>query len=476
MFVIGGFQYWSGTVSTVLNSRTAVVERAEVPSARQSPCGAANLPASRRNRESLAGTVAVAVLLAGGRWISYLSVGPVYIGDILLGGAVAHTLSTRMLIGRRSGAARGPGLLLTVVVLYSLIRLFATQGDLRLAARDAAPFCYSAIAYLSARACLLAGEHNRRRTVRLLYWALVAHLGRIALAVLAPGSRLPLPELGGVQFLAIRSDVDTALLGVLAGMSILRLRREGAIWWATVLAGSCLSLAFAMRSRAGLLACCACTVAAFIMRSGRKNGPAAARTAVLAVAAALLLAVLLPSSPAGQRLIATVNDTSASQEVAASAQGTLHGRLTAWNRVVTYTLADPVRTLVGTGFGPDFLHLSDADVALGVDRYPGVRSPHNYLLTSFARLGALGLAAVAALLLGIFAAVIREIRADEQDELASLCVLLVIALGIVAMLGVVLESPFGSIPFFWAAGILLARNRRRRADRRAGAGANSPGP
>lgn len=441
------------------------VKGAEIPGAwwPRSPDGPPL--ASRRSRESLAGTVAVAVLLAGGRWISYLSVGPVYIGDVLLGGAAAHALSARLLCGRRPGAARGPGLLLTLVALYALIRLLATQGDLRLAARDAAPFCYSAIAYLSARACLLAGEHNRIRTVRLLYWALVAHLGRVALAVLVPGFRLPLPEFGGIQFLAIRSDVDTALLGVLAGMSILRIRREGGIWWATVLAGSCLALAFATRSRAGLLACFACVLAAFVMRSGRQSSPAAVRTAILAAAATLLLAVLLPSSPAGQRLIATVNDTSASQEVAVSAQGTVHGRLIAWNRVVAYTLADPVRTLVGTGFGPDFLHLSDADVALGVDQYPGVRSPHNYLLTTFARLGALGLAVVAALLVAIFTAVVREIRAEERDELASLCVLLVVALGIVAMLGVVLESPFGSIPFFWAAGVLLARNRRRRGER-----------
>jgi O-antigen ligase len=455
----------------MVNRGTVVAETAAVPSTRQTPSPAAGLPASRRDRESLAGTVAVAVLLAGGRWISYLSVGPVYIGDILLGGAIAHALSTRTLRGRRrgpvEGTARGPGPLPALVVIYALIRLLITDDDLWLAARDAAPFCYTAIAYLSARAWLLSGEATRRRTVQLLYWALVAHLGRVALGVLVPAFQLPGPELGGVHSLEIRSDLDTALLGVLAGLSILRLRR-GAWNWQTVLtAGCCFPLALALQSRAGLLACCACTLAALAMRSGRRKQ--AVRTAVVAAAAVIALALLLPSSPAGQRLVATVSDTASSTGVAVNAQGTVHGRLIAWDRVVTYTLTDPTRAVFGAGFGSDFLRLSAADQALGADQHPGVRSPHNYLLTSFARLGTLGLAGVAALLAAVLIAVVRDVRADDQEELASLCVLLVIALGVVAMLGVILESPFGAIPFFWAAGVPLARNRRRRVSRRAGA-------
>jgi O-antigen ligase len=144
-----------------------------------------------------------------------------------------------------------------------------------------------------------------------------------------------------------------------------------------------------------------------------------------------------------------------------SAQGTKRARLIAWERVVTYTLDDPVRSAVGVGFGPDFLRLSDGDLPIG--RGMGVRSPHNYLITSFARLGFVGLASVVVLLAGLAATVVRTVRRGSPDDLTSLCVLLVISLLVVALLGVILESPFGAAPFFWAAGILLTGARSRRA-------------
>jgi hypothetical protein len=411
--------------------------------------------------------VVVAVLLAGGRWVSHVSVGPVYISDVLVGAAVVHAVFSRLLLGQRAGRTRGPGLLLGLAVSVTVIRLLMTQGDARLAARDAAPFAYIAIAYLSTRAYLLAAERNRRRTVRMLHGALVIHFGWMALTVLVPGSTSMLSHLGSTLVLEVRPDFDTALLGVLAGLSILRIRRKNRTWLNTSIAGASLTLALTMQSRAGLLACCACVLAALLIRPDG-NDRTSARTVLLGTAATLLLLVLLPSSPNGQRLLATLDSSATSQQVAGRAQGTVNARNIAWGRVVAYTIDDPVRMAFGVGFGPDFLNLSGADVPLGVDRNPGVRSPHNYLLTSFARLGLVGLAAVSALLIALLAAAARESRAERPDELASLCVLLVVAILITAMLGVVLESPFGALPFYWAGGILLARGHRQRGEQREG--------
>lgn len=448
----------------VLRSTAAVSGGSGVPGPRL-PVPAADRRTSHRDREALAATAAVALLLAGGRWISYLPVGFVYIGDALLAVAAAHAVFSRLLLGPRAGATREPGPAVTAALLVALLRLLAVRGDLHMAARDAAPFVYIAVAYLSARAYCLAGEANRRRTVRLLHAALVVHLVRVAIALLAPGLApglaAALPALGDTNILEIRSDLDTALLGVLAGLSITRFRRGTGAWRHGLTALACLALALGMQSRAGLLACGACTVAALLLRPARKERTSA-RTALLAVTAALLLA-LYPASPAGERLLATVDSSATSQQIAGSAQGTAHAREMAWQRVVAYTLQDPARTLVGTGFGPDFLHQSRADIPLGGNLHTGVRAPHNYLLTCFARMGVAGLAAVMALLAAILAAAVRELRAAERDELAALAVFLVIALLVTALLGVILESPFGAVPFYWAAGILLARDRLRRA-------------
>jgi O-antigen ligase len=349
-----------------------------------------------------------------------------------------------------------------LVFLVTLIRLLDVQGDVLLVARDAAPFAYVAIAYLSASSYLRASDHSRHRTVRMLQGALVIHIGWVAVDLLAPGFTATLPRLGGARVLEIRSDFDTALLAVLAGVSILRIR-PGKIWLNAAVAAASLALALSMQSRAGLLSCFACVLTALLLRSGRK-GRITVGAVLAAVAGLLALLALLPSSPAGQRLIVTMGGSTTSREVAHGAQGTTRARMIAWEKVVDYTLDDPIRTVVGVGFGPDFLRSCGADVALG--QPAGLRSPHNYLLTTFARLGIVGLVTVSALIIMLLTVAIRTACAGRPDDLTSLCVLLVIAILSVAMFGVILESPFGAAPFFWAGGILLGRDRRRRARRR----------
>ncbi|MDQ1029176.1 O-antigen ligase [Streptomyces umbrinus] len=444
--------------------RTAPVdtEEASASAAHIPPASQPFSSVSRRTCQAIAGTVAVILLLAGGRWVSHIMIGPVYITDVLLAAAVLHMVCSRLLAKHHLGINHGPGVLVGLVVFATLVRVIPSEGEALLIARDAAPFLYVAVAYLSARGYLLASEPDRRRTARLVHGALGIHLCWVACVVLVPGLSSALSEFWSGPSPEVRSDLDTALLGILAGVSILRFRRKEATWMSALLAGASVALALTMHSRAGLLACCICVVAALAGGVDR-NARASVRTVALGMSAVVLLIVLLPSSPAAQRLIATVDQGAASQALAVSAGGTSNARKVAWERVIRFTLDDPARVMIGVGFGPDFLKDADADVALGSKTYQGVRSPHNYLVTVFARLGLLGLIMIAALLAAVLAAAIRELRARHQpDELTFMCVFMVMSLLVIAMLGVVLESPFGAVPFFWAGGVLLARRHRRR--------------
>ncbi|WP_369223935.1 O-antigen ligase family protein [Streptomyces sp. R39] len=417
----------------------------------------------KRNRW-LPGILTVGTLMAGGRWISHVPVGPAYIGDLLLFASVLHGLCAA-LTRKATERTYGPGVLLALVVLFAAFRLLTTDADadMRTAARDAAPFLYCCAGYLSSSAYQWAGEESRKRAVRMLYGALLVHLVWVG-AVLLAGDAMPgMPQLDAeTRVFDLRPDFDAAMLGVLIGLSILRVR-TGKGRLNVVVAASALFLVFSMHTRAGLLACFACIAAAFVLRP-KAAGRRPVRSVLLGCAVVLGVLLLLPGSSAGQRFVATTGGVTTSQEAALSAEGTTRARMIAWRSVIGYTLDDPGRTAIGVGFGTDFLRLSDADVPLG--RGMGVRSPHNYLLTCFARLGLAGLSLVTALLASVLGAVARALRSREADELTSLCVLLVVSLLVVALLGVVLESPFGAVPFFWASGVLLGRKRLLRARRR----------
>jgi O-antigen ligase len=405
----------------------------------------------------LAGSLMVAVLIFGGRWISHVPIGPVYISEVLLGASVLHAVLSALTRKEKTNTY-GPGILIALVILWSTFHMLTPEGPLRVAARDAAPFVYCCAAYLSARACQRASTEVRQRTVRLLHGALLIHAAWLAVALLATEFVATMPELDGeVRVFKTRPDFDAAMLGVLIGLSIIRIRM-GKVWLNASVAGGALFLLLLMQTRAGLLACCACMAAALILRL-KKSSRISVRAAVLGAGGAFLVLGLLANSTAGERLLATAGSTSASQE-ARSAQGTTRARLMAWEKVMDYTLEDPARTMIGVGFGTDFLLLSDGDVPLG--RGIGVRSPHNYLLTCFARLGLVGLTFMVALLSALLAVALSTLRAGRPDELTSISVLLVVSIFVVSMFGVVLESPFGALPFFWAGGILLGMHRARR--------------
>jgi len=187
------------------------------------------------------------------------------------------------------------------------------------------------------------------------------------------------------------------------------------------------------------------------------------RRIVVAILVMLLPVAVVAGSQSKpvKRLLLTVpgNVTSgASAEERQAASGTANARVHSWTALIGYLDRDPGRETLGVGFGPDYLEESGASVLLLGTLNAEVRSPHNYLLGTWARLGLVGVILFLGLLTaGLRLARLLAIRAPRVRDDDLLAMLLVASIPVIAFVGVVLESPFGALPFFWATGHLSAR-------------------
>ena len=140
--------------------------------------------------------------------------------------------------------------------------------------------------------------------------------------------------------------------------------------------------------------------------------------------------------------------------------GTAAARTEGWKAVLEWLPDGGVsRMALGVGFGPHYLQRSGADVAfLGPYADPTVRAVHNFGLNTWARLGLVGLALVSIIFaLSLVAGIRLAARTTTPPDLDLFAGLVAVTVPLVASLGVVLESPFGAIPYFWAVGYLSAR-------------------
>ncbi|NHC16567.1 O-antigen ligase family protein, partial [Motilibacter deserti] len=137
-----------------------------------------------------------------------------------------------------------------------------------------------------------------------------------------------------------------------------------------------------------------------------------------------------------------------------AASGTVDARRQAWDAVLDWTDEKPGRVVTGAGFGPDFLARSGAAAQLEGTTYDDVRAPHDYPINTYARMGLVGLAALAWVLAAAAWRGGRSLRRHPGIE-ALLPALVATVLFVPALVGVILESPFGAVPFFWAVGALL---------------------
>lgn len=420
----------------------------------------------------ITGTLAVALMLAATRWGSYLGVSPFFVTDVLIALAILDRFTGLAHAGLRDlwGWTRmaSPGPLLIVFMTFVAIRFAASLGqfDSIVVLRDAVPYLYGFLAFLSAASVARATAHERALTVKFLWAALLFHLCWCSVIVLSGFDTLSLPLMprSDVNFLAIRPDIDAAVLGVTAG-ALLRRALQGRRRWPCLFGATLATVTVLhLQTRAGLISMALSLMVAVITtkaslphRSMRRIG-----ITLLIPVAFLGVVAIIPSTTLGQRITATV-DNSQTSSTAQAAQGTQTARQLAWSSVIRWTGDTPNRQVFGAGFGSDFLAESGAQNFLQGTTYDNVRSPHNWLITSYARLGLIGVGLAGLLLLQITWLAWTNSARIGEDDLLSMATLMVLAIIPVALLGVVLEAPFGAVPFFWAAGILLTLRRTRLA-------------
>jgi O-antigen ligase len=135
------------------------------------------------------------------------------------------------------------------------------------------------------------------------------------------------------------------------------------------------------------------------------------------------------------------------------AEATLNWRTHWWAKLLQDSLDRPSWLVLGRGFGPN---LATEVHYVGTDPQHPLRAPHDIAIDVLARLGVIGLLLWVGWMLTVAAAGLRAARRPGPQGTLALWMLLYWAcIMIVAMLGVILESPFGAAPFFFLTGGLL---------------------
>jgi O-antigen ligase len=409
------------------------------------------------------GPYAIALyLLATTRWGSGLSLvgGPPYLSDLVL---VVLLIDRALAAATHRAVSTGVdlwvGTFATSLLAWSLI-LVAFGSISQNALRDAAPYLYVVTVFLVRPS----PDSSERAVSRALMAALIFHAAWVTLAQLVPSLEASTPVVAaGTHLLSLRPDIDSLVCGLLASFGLHRALAGRSPTYNLALAAWGAVLVFALYDRAGLLAFIVQIVVVILLSPARKrlvgNYDRRIVTAILVIVIPIFLFEAVQSKPV-QRLLLTVPSNSSSAEVQGSS-GTANARINAWKALVRYLEEDPARDVRGVGFGPDFLQESGANVLLlgtAAAEQENVRAPHNYLLNTWARLGLVGLVVILVLLFtGWRLACLVAKRSHQIRDDDVLAMLLVASIPVVAAVGVVMESPFGAIPYFWALGHLSAR-------------------
>lgn len=413
----------------------------------------------------VAGALAVTLLLFGTRWAGYLGVQPIYLTDVLVScafvGFVLRALNRPADLAVRRPAGGTP-LFLAAAFGFVLVRFLLGADHSIVAIRDALPYFYIALGLLAMFALRRASEATRANTYRLFVVALSLHAVWFTAQEVFPAFPYSLPTLNAVQnvhFFAPRPDVDTAFVGVLAALVLWRLLHGGRrrVLLSLVYI-ACIASVAASFTRAGLLGTIVASAYVLLATLSERDRDIRAKGVLVAAIPLILVTAIIAVSftAVGTKLVATVDpDAVSGNQVASGAEGTTRARANAWNRLIEWTTSDSGRASVGVGFGPDFLADSGAASLLvgdALDQDVRPRSPHNYWLGTFARLGGIGLGLVVLAVLAFLVRAWRQRRAVGGDPFTLLVILVPLSLLLPASLGVVLESPFGAVPFWWCLG------------------------
>lgn len=417
--------------------------------------------------QALTATLAIALMLAATRWGSYIGVAPLFLTDLLIAGAIVHRVLGNAKYGtqeRIGGDSTKPGILITILLGYVVTRML-TSFDFAFGMdwlRDAMPFLYAALAFVSASSFARSTELDRKKTMKILWWALIAHLVWVS-AIVWSGvdtSNFPSFPRATTPILSLRPDIDMAFLGVTAGLLLRRMIRRERRGWSFIGLALALATATQFGTRAGLISLAVALAAVYVLTFAAEQTGVERRRNMFFLAPVVLAIALaaVANTTGGERLFVSVMPgvIQSGNVHELSAAGTQAARELTWGGVTDWTLESGTRTIFGSGFGNNFLEQSGVLSFLQGTEYLGVRSPHSWIVGVFARMGIAGVVICSLIVLALLRKIVQERVRIGQDELLTTSALTIVAIIPVAMLGVVLESPFGAIPFWWFSGIIFS--------------------
>jgi glycosyltransferase involved in cell wall biosynthesis len=399
---------------------------------------------------------------------------PLYVGELVL--LLCLLPTAKRLRNRRLGAPLG---LLLAWMAFNLALTIWKLPEYRIdSVRDAAVWYYGVFALVGVAAWPELREAAVRKWfTRFFIFAMVA----TPIHMLSATAVLPAitgPVLDGELF-GERSDaMALQLLG--AGALFLTGSQLDRTPWprrlTPLLAAVALGLMATQQVRAAFVALIGILLLFLFYQLSR---PIVMSAAALGVVFGLLWAVDLrvqtvrgevSASAVIERQLSTLNFVTGAEErdEDPGAAETVRWRLIWWQALVDEALSDPWILVRGRGYGPD-LHDSVAGLSTGERNWDQgseegrrVRSPHNIAMTLLARSGVVGLAlwlAVLAASLGFIMRASLQARVARENDAALFGVWIaayLIETVVVASLGVVLESPYGAVPFFLTLGIGVA--------------------
>jgi hypothetical protein len=393
--------------------------------------------------------VGLGVLLAGyaigSKTFAYISIPPLYIGDVVLAFGIIAFLKSRCAVATLTTL---PSLLILLLLSWAIIVCalpnFGTFGIDTL--RDGAIVAYSGFAFIFV-ALLLERPERLPRIIRFLCVL-------SSIVVLTAPIVMAWFMISGAQPMYFKIGTLGAHLAGAALLMLLGFRRPGIGWLIVLLIGIAL---VSLRTRGGLLAFVIPLTIAVIVTGRWREGIliGASAAGIFGLAYMLDLSISVGHSFASR-------DISAKQLVenfisifgattsgsGASLDGTRTWRLEWWNVIFDYTFNGPY-FWTGKGFG---INLADADgFVAGADN----RSPHNCFVAILARTGVPGLA-LWLLILGSWSAMLfvnmfRARLAGEQVWADVFLLIFCYALAFIidGTFDAALEGPVSSI-WFWS--------------------------
>ena len=389
------------------------------------------------------------VAVAGGRWGSYLGIPgtPLFLADLLvLAGLALFTLDAAR-HGPASHIARTPWVLRVAATLWVgalALGVMRGTGDL-LAVRDALPFVYLALTPLILRAVRIVG---RGRALRWVTAAAAIHSVWFGAAVFGVLPEVSMP-LAGIPIFTTRGDFDGLVCGI-AIATMLAARRVPLAVRVGVVALSAAAV-MAHGSRAGLVAAVlvvAVTVVGARPFRDERLGPVRLAAVFLALPVLVAAFVVAARSQVGwargfERLVAG--------PAVEGSSNTTSARVDAWESIVAHVARDPWSRWLGEGFGSSFVADSGALVHLSGDA--AVRQAHSFVIGWFAMLGIVGAALALGAVVVVLIASLRRVRSTRAARIGAA---IQVGLLFAALVGVILESPFGYMTYALAVALTFA--------------------